>query len=245
MLMKNRKLYQMLAVTAGVLLLSGCGASSAQETGITSSDPQEPTTISEETKASESTESTENTKSTKSTESKASESESSAETAAETESQLQQSEIQTQQTDQQISRINYYDADGKLIYYDSYAYYDNGLLCSTTLHSVDYYDNGNGEQDSYTGNEYTFLYLYDADGNIKTTMPGSLTIADNYNDETGEFVLDYDYDADGNSTPLIIYPKEESIEQEKFHVDPSKTERIYGAAPILPTRAENDGLLPI
>lgn len=205
MLMKNRKLYQMLAVTAGVLLLSGCGASSAQETGITSSDPQEPTTISEETKAPDSTESTENTKST---ESKASESESSAETAAETESQLQQSEIQPQQTDQQISRINYYDADGKLIYYDSYAYYDNGLLCSTTLHSVDYYDNGNGEQDSYTGNEYTFLYLYDADGNIKTTMPGSLTIADNYNDETGEFVLDYDYDEDGNSTPLIIYPKE-------------------------------------
>ena len=48
-----------------------------------------------------------------------------------------------------------------------------------------------------------------------------------------------DYDEDGNSTPLIIYPKEESIEQEKFHVDPSKTERIYGAAPILPTRAEN------
>ena len=166
MLMKNRKLYQMLAVTAGVLLLSGCDASSAQETGITSSDPQEPTTISEETKAPDSTESTENTKST---ESKASESESSAETAAETESQLQQSEIQPQQTDQQISRINYYDADGKLIYYDSYAYYDNGLLCSTTLHSVDYYDNGNGEQDSYTGNEYTFLYLYDADGNIKTT----------------------------------------------------------------------------
>ena len=70
----------MLAVTAGVLLLSGCGASSAQETGITSSDPQEPTTISEETKAPDSTESTENTKST---ESKASESESSAETAAE------------------------------------------------------------------------------------------------------------------------------------------------------------------
>ena len=66
MLMKNRKLYQMLAVTAGVLLLSGCGASSAQETGITSSDPQEPTTISEETKAPDSTESTENTKSTES-----------------------------------------------------------------------------------------------------------------------------------------------------------------------------------
>ena len=75
----------MLAVTAGMLFLSGCGASPVQETGITSSDPQKSTTISEETKASESTESTENTKST---ESKASESESSAETAAETESQF-------------------------------------------------------------------------------------------------------------------------------------------------------------
>ena len=63
-------------------------------------------------------------------------------------------------------------------------------------------------------------------------MPGSLTIADNYNDETGEFVLDYDYDADGNSTPLIIYPKEESIEQEKFHVDPSRGQKMDGLLPI-------------
>ena len=62
--MKNRKLYQMLAVTAGVLLLSGCGASPVQKTGITSSGPQKSITISEETKAPESTESTENTKST-------------------------------------------------------------------------------------------------------------------------------------------------------------------------------------
>ena len=40
------------------------------------------------------------------------------------------------------------------------SYYDNGLLCSTTLHSVDYYDNGNGEQDSYTGNEYTLSLIH-------------------------------------------------------------------------------------
>ena len=76
-------------------------------------------------------------------------------------------------------------------------------------------------------------------------MPGSLTIADNYNDETGEFVLDYDYDEDGNSTPLIIYLKEESIEQEKFHVDPSKTERIYGLHRFFRRGQKMDGLLPI
>lgn len=242
MLMKNRKLYQMLAVTAGVLLLSGCGASSAQETGITSSDPQEPTTISEETKAPDSTESTENTKST---ESKASESESSAETAAETESQLQQSEIQQQKTDQQISRINYYDADGKLIYYDSYAYYDNGLLCSTTLHSVDYYDNGNGEQDSYTGNEYTFLYLYDADGNIKTTMPGSLTIADNYNDETGNLCWIMIMMRMEIQHRLSFIPKKKVLSRRSFMWIRQRQKGSTGLHRFFRRGQKMDGLLPI
>lgn len=109
-------------------------------------------------------------------------------------------------SENEISRINYYDFDGNLIYYESYAYYDNGLLCSTTLHSVDYYDNGEGAEESYVGDDYTFLYLYDADG---------------------------------NSGEVVIYPKEESIEQEKFHVDASRTEKIYGEAPVIPTRAEN------
>lgn len=142
-------------------------------------------------------------------------------------------------SENEISRINYYDFDGNLIYYESYAYYDNGLLCSTTLHSVDYYDNGEGAEESYVGDDYTFLYLYDADGNVKDTMLGSLTIADNYDESTGRMILDYDYDADGNSSEVVIYPKEESIEQEKFHVDASRTEKIYGEAPVIPTRAEN------
>lgn len=142
-------------------------------------------------------------------------------------------------SENEISRINYYDFDGNLIYYESYAYYDNGLLCSTTLHSVDYYDNGEGAEEPYVGDDYTFLYLYDADGNVKDTMLGSLTIADNYDESTGRMILDYDYDADGNSGEVVIYPKEESIEQEKFHVDASRTEKIYGEAPVIPTRAEN------
>lgn len=227
--MKKKKIFQLIPFVMISVILSACGTSSTKETDLTASNPPESTTISEETKA------------TENTESGSSESESSAETtrATENETQSQQSETQTPQTDQQLSRINYYDADGKLIYYDSYAYYDNGLLCSTTLHSVDYYDNNSEAQDSYTGNEYTFLYLYDSDGNIKTTMFGSLTIADNYDDATGKFVLDYDYDEEGNSTPIVIYPKEESIEQEKFHVDPSKTEKVYGEAPVVPTHAEN------
>ena len=142
-------------------------------------------------------------------------------------------------SENEISRINYYDFDGNLIYYESYAYYDNGLLCSTTLHSVNYYDNGEGAEESYVGDDYTFLYLYDADGNVKDTMLGSLTIADNYDESTGRMILDYDYDADGNSSEVVIYPKEESIEQEKFHVDASRTEKIYGEAPVIPMRAEN------
>lgn len=142
-------------------------------------------------------------------------------------------------SENEISRINYYDFEGNLIYYESYAYYDNGLLCSTTLHSVEYYDNGEGAQESYVGNDYTFLYLYDADGNVTDTLLGSLTIADNYDETTGRMILGYEYDADGNSGELVIYPKEESIEQEKFHVDASRTEKIYGEAPVIPTRAEN------
>ena len=53
----------------------------------------------------------------------------------------------------QLIRKNYYDNAGKIIYYETYVYYDNGLLCSTTMHSVEYYDNG----DSYPVNIYTML----------------------------------------------------------------------------------------
>lgn len=86
------------------------------------------------------------------------------ETAGNTETAKSEIDFETESTEQpeeqRISRKNYYDFEGNLIYYDSYAYYDNGLLCSTTLHSA--YDDGNGE--TYSGDEYTFLYLYDEEG---------------------------------------------------------------------------------
>lgn len=128
-----------------------------------------------------------------------------------------------------ISRKNYYDFEGNLIYYDSYAYYDNGLLCSTTLHSV--YNDGNGG--SYPGNVYTFLYLYDTEGEVENTVLGSLTIRDWYDETSGGLTLGYDYDEEGNTSELVIYPQSESIEQEKFHVDVSKTETIYEDAPVI------------
>lgn len=130
-----------------------------------------------------------------------------------------------------LSQVNYYDSTGTLIYYDSYAYYDNGLLCSTTLHSVNYMPNGS----SYIGTEYTFLYLYDENWNLTDTVLDALTISEWYNESTGEIILDYEYDANGNSSKVCIYPKTESIEQEKFGVDASKTEEIYGNASIITT----------
>lgn len=130
-----------------------------------------------------------------------------------------------------ISRRNYYNFDGLLVYYESYAYYDNGLLCSSTLHSVDYMSNGS----SYIGTEYTFLYLYDENGNLTDTVLDALTISDWYNKTSGEIILGYEYDANGNSSKVCIYPKTESIEQEKFGVDASKTEEVYGNASIITT----------
>ena len=155
------------------------------------------------------------------------------EPAGNTETAKSEIDFETESTEQpeeqRISRKNYYDFDGNLIYYDSYAYYDNGLLCSTTLHSA--YDDGNGE--TYSGDEYTFLYLYDEEGKLENTVLGALTISDWYDETSGRLTLDYDYDEEGNSSELVIYPQSESIEQEKFHVDASKTETIYGDAPVI------------
>ena len=88
---------------------------------------------------------------------------------------------------------------------------------------------------SYIGSEYTFLYLYDENGNLINTVLDGLSLSDWYNETTGEIILDYTYDTNGNSTKICIYPKIESIEQEKFGVDPAKTETVYDKAPIIPT----------
>ncbi len=51
MLMKKQKVISDVSCNSTSAASFGRGASSAQETGITSSDPQEPTTISEENKS--------------------------------------------------------------------------------------------------------------------------------------------------------------------------------------------------
>jgi len=162
------------------------------------------------------------------------------ETAGNTEAPESETVLETetakQPDEQRISRKNYYDFEGNLIYYDSYAYYDNGLLCSTTLHSV--YNDENGG--SYPGNVYTFLYLYDTEGEVENTVLGSLTIADWYDEASGKLTLGYEYDEEGNSSELVIYPQSESIEQEKFHVDASKTETVYGDAPVIFTDTDGE-----
>ncbi|MEE0264902.1 MAG: hypothetical protein UD936_04660, partial [Acutalibacteraceae bacterium] len=134
--------------------------------------------------------------------------------------------------EKKVSRINYYDSDGELLYYDSYAYYDNGLLCSTTLHSIKHYR----EDDIYISPKYTFLYLYDKDGNLTDTVLDTLSIAEYYNITTGEITLDYDAET---NEKINIFPEKESIEQEKYGVDPSKTEKIYGDAPVITTDCSN------
>lgn len=132
-----------------------------------------------------------------------------------------------------ISRVNYYDASGTLKYHENYTYYDNGCLCSTTLYSVShYYDS------DYSAPEYTFLYLYDADGNLAETILDAHTIPDWFNKDTGAVTF-YQYDSDGNSEKATIYPKRESIEQEKFGVDSTKTEIIHSDAPIISTDTSN------
>ncbi len=128
---------------------------------------------------------------------------------------------------EKISEINYYDSDGKMLFSEKYAYYDDLRLCSTTMYSVSYYSGDEG----YLSEEYTYLYLYDDNGELSDTVFGSLTISDWYDENTGELILGYDYDADGNYVRSSVYPEKESIEQEKFGVDPSKTEVIYDRYP--------------
>ncbi len=120
--------------------------------------------------------------------------------------------------DDLLSAKNYYSADGELIYSESFSYYDNGLLCSSTVLWCGY------------SPEYTLLYLYDKNGNLQEVVLDAFTMPEWYDEDTGEitlFGLDGDY--------VKIRPAIEHIGQEKFGVDPSKTEEIYGNTQIIYT----------
>ncbi len=131
-----------------------------------------------------------------------------------------------------LTRTNYYDTDGTLIYYEGYSYYENGRLCSSTLFSVNYYEN----EVEYVESEYAFLYLYDDKGKLIERVLGDFSGV-TLGADSGEVVLDYIYDEDENVSEVSIYPEKETIEQKKFGVDPSKTEEIYGDAYIIDTDA--------
>ncbi|MBQ7957079.1 MAG: hypothetical protein IJ279_03485, partial [Clostridia bacterium] len=121
--------------------------------------------------------------------------------------------------EEKLTRTNYYNSDGKLLYYECYAYYANGLLCSSTLYSVEHINDG-----THVSDEYTILYTYDEQRNLKDKVLDS----DMLNENTGEITFyQPSVSKDGKSAEIHIYPEKETIEQEKYGVDASKTEKIY------------------
>lgn len=142
---------------------------------------------------------------------------------------------QSWQGQDRLCQINYYDSNSNQLFAEVLSYYDNDLLCSNTLYSVDRSEDGSL---SYAP-KYSFLYLYDNQGAMTERIFGALTGSQLYNEATGKLVLDYQYDEDGNPHKLEIDPNRETVVQEKFGVDSSKTEKIYGNASKIP--AKNKG----
>ena len=136
-----------------------------------------------------------------------------------------------------LARKNYYDKEGKLIYYESYAYYDNGLLCSVTLHSVSYSSDGS----SHVGNGYTLLYVYDENGKLSDTVLGSFEekVMEEYNESAEEIIIHYIADNAGNYVPVYIHPLEENIDEADIRIDVSRTEEIYEKTLVIPTGIKN------
>lgn len=131
--------------------------------------------------------------------------------------------------DDLLSRINYYNSDGFMLYYAVYTYYDDGRLCGMTLYKENY---TSWDFPPLTGIRYSLLCLYE-NNNLSGIMPDAL-ISSWYDETTGEVILDSEYDANTDRyKDIVIYPEYESIEQEKYGIDPEKTEEIYGGAQII------------
>lgn len=143
--------------------------------------------------------------------------------------QMQDPDFQLNQ-DHLLSRINYYNSDGFMLYYAVYTYYDDGRLCGMTLYSKNY---TSWDFPPLTGTEYSLLCLYENDS-LCGIMLDALTISAWYDETTGKIILDREYGASTKQTKdIVIYPAYESIEQEKYGIDPEKTEEIYGNAQII------------
>ncbi len=148
--------------------------------------------------------------------------------AEEIEQRLEESKHEEEPADV-LTRINYYSPSGTLLYHEDYLYYPDGKLGYSLMNKIEEY-----EDTTYDSTEYSRLYLYDEEGNFERSVLGGLSIADWFDESTGKVTMGYEYDAFGNSTKINIYPKQESVEQEKFGVDPTKTEQIYGEPEFFP-----------
>ena len=124
-----------------------------------------------------------------------------------------------------LSRVNYYGFDGSLLYYETYAYYDNGLLCSKTFHIV--YNNNNFLRGLSV---FTFLYLYDENDNLINTVFDFPDSSHWVNNEKKGIVLRFKYKENEDYYETVFYPESERIDQEKFGVDSKRTEYIYNNA---------------
>lgn len=143
--------------------------------------------------------------------------------------QIQDSDFRLNR-DEQLSRINYYNSDGFMLYYAVYTYYDDGRLCGMTLYEEIY---TSWDFPPLTGTEYSLLCLYENDS-LSGIMLDAHTISAWYDETTGEVILDIEIDASTKqSKHIVINPAYESIEQEKYGIDPEKTEEIYGNAQII------------
>lgn len=135
-------------------------------------------------------------------------------------------EAATQTVTQGVIEKKYYSTDDLLLFMEEYLYYDNGLPCVKKLSFCEHVESV--YYDIY--DVYSMLYLYDADGNLSKTMidAGYNT----YDDATG--IVTFSADVGGEYDTFTIAPESESIEQEKFFVDSSKTKEITGDLPMIP-----------
>ena len=131
------------------------------------------------------------------------------------------------------SRTNYYNDSGEWVFFEDYAYYDNGLLCSVTLHEV--LDNGN-----FIEEVYTMLYLYDDNGDPSEIITEGFIDDPRFDPTVKGYIIPYEDKVNNIYLKNVIYPESESIDQKKFGVDPSKTEKVYSGALIIPTNMEPD-----
>ncbi|MBR6515174.1 MAG: zinc ribbon domain-containing protein [Clostridia bacterium] len=122
-----------------------------------------------------------------------------------------------------LTRVNYYNMYGDLLYHEVYTYYQNGLLCSMTLYKTDKYEGGN-----YDYAVYSDLYIYDSKGELKSKVSDSF----GSKDYAGRIILEYAYDEYDNYEPVYIYPDKE-LSQQLPGVDTSETEEIYGDPNII------------